>query len=269
MTRCILLVPALCLMVPPTSPAQMPPGFSWVNLESNTSVMATVRGALHDPSMTALREVGIEGNFALVMTASRSSGESTADADAWTVYSISLTSGQKNVLLRGYRLQMLQWIGPGAAELAITYDSCSGCEPLVLFTTLRMDPNVGWMARWPGEGLTDSSPQPGAGVVAGGVGEPYDDDEVSQVFGLIVQKSGQFAAGSWVRTRHERTRKIEDYVVRYSVDPMTAGDRVERLHGVSAVSWEREICTPSEFLIAPSLGQDSAACRNVIRHSRR
>ena len=260
-----LLAAALSLTFPLTSVAQVPRGFAWVNLESNTSVMAKVRSSLQDHTMTAIREVGVQGQFALVMTAARPRGESTGDADAWTVYSVSLTSGQNNVLLRGYRVQLLRWIGKGAGELAITYDSCSGCEPVIMFTTLRLDPGVGWTARWSGEGLTDTSDQPGAAVVAGGVGEPYDDDEVSQVFGLIVQQNGEFTAGSWVRTRNTKTGQVEDDIERYSVDPISAADRVEHLRGAAAVNWERAVCTPSQLLVAPSLGQDSAACREVRR----
>jgi hypothetical protein len=266
MRRALSLMAVICFTLLQRNQAQLPAGFSWVNLESNAPVMAKVRNAFGGESITAIREVGVEGDFALVVTASRQGGVVPA-GDEWRVYSISLQSGRKQLLVRGYRLEMLEWLGAGNRELAITYDSCYGCEPEMMFTTLHLDGRLGWAARWKVEGLTDSSPQPGVGVVADLVADPDDFEDVTQVFGLIVEQSGGFAAGSWVRTRNLKTGKVTDQVERFTVDPATEGNRVEHLVGDAAVRWERALCKPSkpsQYLSAPSLGQDSAACHEVV-----
>lgn len=242
--------------------AQVPAGFSWINLETNEALKGKVRAALHDPTITALREIGVEGKYALVITASRESSAPTPDFDNLTVYSVTLGSTQARVLLRGYGLKAISWIHD---ELAVTYYTCWECEPTTLFTTLRLDPASGWLARWsqgsPSEGAW---PQPGAIVALGGVGAPYDDDQVSQVFAVVSEPEGSFAAGDWFHARSSKSGKVRDQVDRFSTDPATGEDRFERLHGKAALKWERKICRPSDILINPAIGQDSAACRHIL-----
>ncbi|MGD0095976.1 MAG: hypothetical protein ABSB60_05740 [Terracidiphilus sp.] len=167
MQRESILVFAMLLLVTQFGPADVPAGFSWSNLESDTTTMAAVRHALHDPSITAIREVGVEDGFALI----------------------------------------------------------------VLMTDLA------------------------------------EDNNEELVFAVITQPKGSFAVGSWVQSRDAKTGKIGDDVERYSIDPATAEDRVEKLDGQAALSWEREICTESNISAKPSTGQDSKACRSVLRAS--
>jgi hypothetical protein len=97
------------------------------------------------------------------------------------------------------------------------------------------------------------------------VGDPYDDNVVDQVFAVVKQPNDRFAVGNWIHTRNSKTGKIDDAVVRYSIDPTTAEDRVEELTGPAALSWERQICNPSNLLIQPSNGQDSKSCRRILQ----
>jgi hypothetical protein len=241
--------------------AQMPAGFSWVNLESDKTTMAAVRGKLHDPTITSIREVGVKGDFALVMTASRE-GETIPDGDRWTIYNVPLRTGDARTLASGYEVKVQDWIG---SELAITYEDCFGCEPEMLFTTFHFRDNIGWLARWPDKTQDTKYPQPGAVVAATGVGDPYDDDVVSQVFAVVMLPGNSFAAGNWTHTRNTQSGKIDDTVVRYSIDPKTQEDSVDRLAGQAALNWKRQICTPSNVVAIPSVGQDSKVCRDVLR----
>ena len=97
------------------------------------------------------------------------------------------------------------------------------------------------------------------------VGDPYDDDVVDQVFAVITQPNSRFAAGSWTHSRNTKNGKVDNSVERYSVDPTTQEDRIGRLTGQAALSWESQIYNPTNILIQPSNGQDSNACRNVLR----
>jgi hypothetical protein len=93
------------------------------------------------------------------------------------------------------------------------------------------------------------------------------DEEVDVVFAVVsTQKNGfGFAAGSWVQSRNSKTKKIVEDVVRYSIDPATGEDRVEKLSGQAALRWEAEICDSHETMIRSGSGQDSKACRSVLK----
>lgn len=154
---CVILQLAL-----QTGWADVPAGFSWVNLESDNATMNVVRKALHDPSITAIREVGVEDGFALMMTVSREAGAPTPDYDRWSICNVSLKTGMSRVLVSGYGAKLLDWIGANRDELAITYFDCWECEAATLFTSLRFKKGVGWRARWSNKTLDSAYPQPGA-----------------------------------------------------------------------------------------------------------
>jgi hypothetical protein len=169
------------------------------------------------------------------------------------------------VLVFGYGVKLLDWIGAANDELAITYFDCWECEAATLFTTLQFIKGSGWRARWPNKTQNSAYPQPGAVALMTDVGEPYDDNDVDFVFAVVTQPGKSFAAGSWFHSRNSKTGKIEDDVERYSLDTKTGKDRVEKLDGQAALNWERRICTPSSIRIQPSFGQHSKACRSILR----
>ena len=231
MRKLRLVLLGLSLLFVKIAAAQMPPGFSWVNIESDKTTMAAVRRALHDPSITSIREVGMKGGFALVMTASRESDAPTPDYDRWTIYNVAPRTGSARVLTSGYGVKLLDWIGSTKSELAIAYYDCWECEAATLFTTIRFKDNIGWQARWPNKTQDARFPQPGAVVKMTDVGDPYDDDVVDQIFAVITQPNNRFAVGSWTHSRNTKNGKVEDSVERYSIDPTTEEDRIERLTG--------------------------------------
>jgi hypothetical protein len=254
----------MLLLLADLSLADVPTGFSWVNLESDKTTMAVVRRALHDSSISAIREVGVEDGFAVVMTASREDGAPTPDYDRWTIYNISLTTGKSRVLVSGYGVKLLDWIGAAKDELAVTYYDCWECEAATLFTTLHFKKGTGWRARW--SNATDSLTYPQPGAVASMTDADADSDvEVDLVFAVVSQPNDGFAVGSWTRSRNSKSGKSDDDVERYSVDPITKEDHVEKLDGKAALNWERQICTESNISLRPSTGQNSEACRSAVR----
>ncbi len=262
-----LFVLATLLFFAQINRAQMPTGFSWVNIELDKTTMATVRHALHDTSISSIREVGLKDGFALVMTASREADAPTPDYDRWSIYNISLATGKSRILVSGYGVKLLDWIGSSKSELAITYYDCWECEAATLFTTLRFKSGIGWRARWSNKTQDGAYPQPGAVVLMNDVGDSYDDNDVDQVFAVISQPNDRFSAGRWTHYRSTETGKIKDDVERYFIDATTEEDRVEKLDGPAALNWERKICTQSNILIQPSIGQTTKACRNLFHAS--
>jgi len=174
--------------------ADVPAGFSWVNIESDKTTMTAVRHALHDPSITAIREVGVEDGFALVMAASRESGAPTPDYDRWSIYNVSLKTGMSQVLVSGYGVRLIDWIGASQDELAITYYDCWECEAATIFTTIYLKKDVGWGARWSNKTKDSAYPQPGAVVLMTDIGE--DDEEVELVFAVVAQPKGRALSSS-------------------------------------------------------------------------
>lgn len=265
MRNAFVLVSTICLLFAQPSQATTPAEFSWVNMESDKTTMTAVRRALHDRSITAIREVGVQDGFALVMTASRDGDAPTPASDRWTIYNVSLTTGKSRVLVSGYVVELLDWIGQKQNELAISYSHCYECEPVKLFTVFHFTKGVGWRARWSNSTKDANYPQPGAVVSYGDVGAPYTDDEVDQVFAILPTADGGFAVGSWFHSRNTKTGKIDDDVYRYSIDSTTGKDRLEKLSGNLALNWKRKICTDSSTVVGPSLGQHSKACRAVLK----
>src|SRR5450631_805495 len=176
MKRKPILLSAMLLLAMRSGRADVPAGFSWVNLESDKATMAAVRRALHDPSISAIREVGVENGFALVMTASRETGAPTPDYDRWSIYNVSFKTGMSRLLISGYGVKLIDWIGTAQDELAITYYDCWECEAATLFTTLRLQKGVGWKARWPNKTQDLTSPQPGAVVSMSDLGQDNIDE---------------------------------------------------------------------------------------------
>lgn len=260
-----VLIAATFLFCVPPSRADTPAGFAWVNLETDKTMMAEVRHALQNASISAIREVGVEGGFALVMTTSREADAPTPDYDQWHIYNISLQTGKSQLLVFGYGVKLLDWIGPKNNELAITYYDCWECEAATLFTALHFTRDIGWAARWQNKTQATDFPQPGAVALMTDIGEPYGDNEVNQVFAVVAQQSNGFAAGSWLHSRDNKTGKVDDDVLRYSIDAKTGNDRVDKLMGQAALTWERLICTQSSVIIQPSIGQNSRACRSVLQ----
>jgi len=255
----------MCLSLAQPSRATTPAKFSWVNMESDKTTMTAVRRALHDRSITAIREVGVQDGFALVMTASRDGDAPTPASDRWTIYNVSLITGKSRVLASGYVVELLDWIGQKQNELAISYSHCYDCEPVKLFTVFHFTKGIGWKARWSNSTKDANYPQPGAVVSYGDVGAPYTDDDVDQMFAVLSTADGGFAVGSWLHSRNIKTGKIDDEVYRYSIDKTTGKDRLEKLSGNLALNWKRRICAESNAVVGPSLGQDSKACRAVLK----
>ncbi len=262
MKRILLFVLLVTLAFGVRGFADTPPGFTWVNLETDLGTMAKVRTALTGVAITAIREVGVEGDYALVMAINRETGAPTPDYDQWYVFNLSLRTGEKQPLLFGYGVKQIDWIGPGAAELAITYYHCWECEADLLFTTIRFTKQAGWKARWVNKVEREGYPQPGVLIKTDDL---EDDDEVDQVFALVGNTSNKLEAGYWYHAQDPRTGKVEDDVYRDWVDTVTDEDHADEIKGRAAVAWERKLCDVSDVAPGPSIGQDSKACRSVMR----
>lgn len=246
-----------------TALSQAPEGFRWVNLKEGGSTVLRIQQALKSEDYTALREVGIFGDYALVMTSRRDADQPTPLGDQWNVYNISTKTWNIASLIVGYNLEIKDWIDfqSGAMpDLGIVYLNCWECEPASLFTALHYDQQNGWRSRWVNN---DNAKQPGIVLRLTDVGDPYTNEDVDQVFAVVAPHNGVASAGTWYHSRDLGSGKITDIVSRFSVDPKSGGDKSEILEGAAAQSWKQRLCTATDSLSDLLGGQSSSICKRI------
>ena len=263
--KCLLV----SLAISATAHGQMPAGFRWVDFKRESATVQKVEQALKSEDYTAIREILLKDEFALVMAVRRESWQATPAEDQWLVYSVSTKSGDVRKLLSAYDLQTKSWFqfySRDTQDLGITYLHCDECEPASLFTVLHYDHRDGWRARWANKEDTN---HPGIVFRVTDVGEPYTNEDVDQVFAVFAPKDGIASVGTWYHSRDLATGKLSDDVVRYSVDPSTGEDRSTVLTGSKAKEWELQLCKVANSWSGPAMGQSSRACKGVLSSKRR
>lgn len=151
--RFFCAVIALMLAVVTPLYAQSDP-FRWMDFHSqkDQDIIVWVTRSLSEQDWTAIREIGVQYDAALVVTTMRPTPQSPANADTFTVWSVSLTSHVVAPLLKGVNLRWLERMrfAPGAPlEPAILYDNCRDCSAQTYFTAFYYDlSHHMWAARW-------------------------------------------------------------------------------------------------------------------------
>jgi hypothetical protein len=259
----ILSLSMLCL----GQQADVPPGFHWVDFKRGDDAVAKVEKGLAREDYTAIREIGVSGDFALVFTSNRESGQSTPRGDGWSVYNISLKTGKSRLLLAGYKLEVGGWLrlqSSGMPDLAVSYLNCWECEAVSIFTALHCDPESGWRARWRNE---KSPILPGVGFLDTDVGDPYTNEDVDQIFAVLAPE-GTATVGTWYHSRDLKTGKITSEVNRYFVDPKAGTDKSVTLRGAGVVPFEVRLCKGEYALPGLFQGQSSPSCKRVLSKSK-
>jgi hypothetical protein len=250
--------------------AEPPAGFRWVNFKQEPTVVSSVEAALHEDDYSAIREIGIIGDFALVFTAKRDPAWNTPEGDRWQAYSLDLRHGTLKHLIAGYQLQIVTWLTfskSGTGELALTYLDCYECEAATLFTSLRFDaPRGGWIARWKGK---TANQLPGILFVSSDAGMPYDNDEVDQVWAVLQSASGQASVGTWYHSLNVKTGKVDDTVLKFVVDQTSGQEKTLTLTGQDARAWERTLCSSPDKIPGLSGGQDRRSCKVLLPNKAR
>ncbi len=130
--------------------------------QKDQDIIVWVTRSLAVENWTAIREIGVLYDAALVETTDRATPQSAANADTFSIWSVSLTNHLVVPLIRGVNLRWLDWMrfrSNGPEELAVLYDNCRQCLANTYFTAFYYDPvQHGWAARWMRGG------QGGAGV---------------------------------------------------------------------------------------------------------
>lgn len=255
-TFCAALL--LALLVPAQ---QAPDPFRWMDFHSQPSsqkdqdVIVWVTRALDAEKWTAIREIGVQYDAALVVTASRANPDAAANQDAFTVWSVSLTNHGLTPLLKGYNLRWLDWLTLAEGEpreLGVLYDNCADCAAETYFTVFHFDPpQHTWTARFlrGGQGAPVWSANPPAGVVR------------TQVYAGLAEPNGRNLLGTWTHFDYGKEKPAEDFVYRYDLDPYSHLERTQLLNGKDADAMKQRLCRAGETLPGLARGQDSSVCQ--------
>lgn len=259
-SRCLAAPAALLLIAAVPAYPQEASSFYWVNFHSpkDQSVVIWVTRALAVENWTAIREIGVEYDAALVVTTDRATPQSPPNADTFNVWSVSLTNHMVTPLLHGVNLRWMDWLRftRGAPlEPSILYDNCQNCAANTYFTTFHYDEALHrWKARWVNgdEGVAVWNTSHPAGM------------EWTQVYAVMTGDNGVAQLVTWNHFDFGRQRPAEDALYRYDVDPFSGVDRTATISGKAADAMKLQLCSAQNAVAGLARGQDSALCQNLL-----
>ena len=237
--------------------------FRWVDFHStqDESIILWVTRSLAVEKWTAIREIGLLYDAALVVTTYRAKPDASPSADTFTIWNASLTSHTIVPLLSGANLRWFEWqrfVDGGSQELTALYDNCGECAASTYFTAFRYDAaRHAWTARWlhGGEAVLvwSSTPPTGTGITW------------TQVYAVMGGADGRALLATWNHFDYnKKDKRPSDTVFRFDVDPMTNMERTTELTGKDAEAMELRLCSGQDTIDGLARGQDSALCSEVL-----
>ena len=237
--------------------AQQEPGsFHWVDFHSpkDQSELVWVTRALQGEKWSAIREIGVRWDAALVVTTLRENPQDPPDDDTFTVWSVSLTQRMATRLFSGTHLRWVGWMRylPGMPrEPAILFDNCKGCAADTYLTSFYYDMGHHmWTPRWrqsgPGLHLWSENAPPGVAW--------------TQVYAVMADDNGREVVGTWNHFNYGKEKPAEDYVYKYDLVSLSHLERVRQLSGKEANLMKQRICRAQDAVPGLARGQDSPLC---------
>jgi hypothetical protein len=250
----------LVLAAPLAAQQQSTDTFRWMDFHSpkDENIVVWVTRSLEVEKWTAIREIGVLYDAALVVTTDRATPQSPPGDDSFTIWNVSLTSHAVTPLLKGVNLR---WFDPqrfaaGASEeLTVLYDNCRDCAASTYFTAFHYDfSRHMWAARWMrgGQGVPVWNAKPPGGIVW------------SQVYALMTGADGLAQLCTWNRFDYGREKRPTDILTRYDVDPLSGLERTVTLSGKDAQAMELRLCLGEDAVQGLERGQDSALCSQFL-----
>ncbi len=258
---------------PPTSPTVPRDAFHWIDFRDSkdAATVAWVTKTLSAEKWTAIREIGVQWDAALVLTTDRVNPQAMPAADIYTIWNVSLAQHQAQPLFHAVHPVFVNFtsfgaVGLQAPELGLVFSDCVGCDaPSTFFTTVFYNlAEHAWRARWI---HGDQAATLTSGVQADGVTR-------TDVYGLLADLSGHNLLGTWSHYDYGRAKPAEDFLFTYSVDPGNQLEQTLALSGKPAEAMKEKLCRLGQGQSAASLedpaaamlasGQDSDLCSALI-----
>ncbi|MGA2651093.1 MAG: hypothetical protein ABSF28_11245 [Terracidiphilus sp.] len=252
-----IFIAFVLVLAAPLRAQQGPDEFRWVDfhLQSDQDTIVWVTRSLQREKWTAIREIGVEFDAALVVTTLRATPQSAANDDTFTVWNASLTTHAIAPLVKGVNLRWLDWMRFQEGlrpEPTMLYDNCSECAADTFFTAFHYDfPQHMWTARWlrGGQGVPVWS------------GNPPDGVTWYQAYAVLADLHDQQYVATWAHFDYGKQKPPEDYLFRYDLDPLTRLERTDTLVGKDADAMKQKICRASNTTPGMARGQDSPLCQ--------
>ncbi len=243
-----------------TSGQQNTTTFRWMNFHSHQdqNIIIWVTRSLQVEKWTAIREIGVLYDAALVVTTDRATSQSLPNTDTFSVWSASLTSHAVTPLLSGVNLRWSDWerfSRDTTLELPVLYENCRDCAATTYFTSLYYDPaRHTWTARWmrDGQGIPVWNAKPPSGPVW------------TQVYALLPEGDSQVILCTWNHFDYGREKPPNDFIYRYDVDPFAGLDRTVLLSGKQADAMKLRLCNAQNAVPGLERGQDSPLCQELL-----
>jgi hypothetical protein len=236
--------------------AQAPDFFRWIDFRStqDQDVVVWVTRALDGQKWTAIREIGVEYDAALVITTLRSSPQASPNRDSFSIWSVSLENRALTHIVDGTNLRLADWLLLNVGEpreLSVLYDDCTDCQATTYFTAFHYDLERHiWAGRWMqgGKAVPVWTAKTPLGVVQ------------TQLFAVMADSNGHEVLGTWNHMDYGQAKPAEDFVYRYDLDPATSMERTQLLFGRDAAGVKDRLCRAQDAVPGLFRGQDSALC---------
>jgi len=255
-----LLIAAAFTVAASLSAQQTPDTFRWVDFHSaaDKDTVAWVTRSLGPEKYTAIREIGVEYDAALVVTTLRATPQSAPNEDSFTIWHASLTSHVVAPLVKGVNLRLLDWLQltEGAPrELAALYDDCNQCAPSTFITAFHYDhTHHMWAARWMrgNNAAPVWTANPPAGVT------------LSQLYAVLAEPNGRQFIGAWSHFDYGAQKPAEESIYRYDLDPFSSLEHTLILSGKEAESMKQRLCAAQNSSPDFARGLDSPLCQTAV-----
>ncbi len=258
---CVVFLAALPFSV--AACAQQTSGaLRWIDFHApqDQNIVTWVERSLSVEKWTALREIGVEYDAALVVTADRAQAQARPDGDTISFWSVSLVNHAVTPILTGVNVHwfdLQNFVAGSSAEPAILYDNCRDCAAGTYFTSFHYDAvRHAWLARWLRGGQTvpvwNTKPAEATGTTW------------TQVYALLPGAEDKDELYTWNHFDYGKMREPSDTVFRYDVDPATGLDRSVALSGAAAEAAKLRLCRGQNAIQGIERGQDSALCMKIL-----
>ena len=218
-----------------------------------------VTRSLEPEKWTAIREIGVEYDAALVVTTERATPQSATNADTYTVWSASLTSHVMAPLLTCANLRLLDWMlfAEGRdRELGALYDDKSGNDASTFFTAFYYDiRSHTWAARWMRG--TQAVPMWGPNTTPGVT--------VTAIDAVLAWPDGRQFLATWNHFDYGSEKDPEDFLYRYDLESFSGLERIQLLSGKEAEAMKPRLCSSAGTIPALAHGQDSPLCQQLVK----
>jgi hypothetical protein len=235
--------------------AQVIDGFAWVDMKADSKMVERVNYLLANKPYTALREIGVVGQQALVIATLRKDPTANPLNDSFTAYGVSLRDGSVEELLDGTNLKYFDWqkfYDYDTPELLATYDDCAQCKATTFLTAFYIDRKTKrWGARWRREIA-------GAPLYSADPGKSY-------VYALFINVDQRVVLDTWASyPEQKKSSRGGEYLFEYRIDPMSDQGTSRPLAGRDVPPVKERLCRGQDVVFGIAGGQDSAACKDLV-----